>query len=283
MDHSLIDDKENYTFDPFARHAFYHAINQSLVRTAVERFVASQPDQRHLRVVELASGTGLVTEIILQEFAHQGRSVGMTCIEPSSEARTLARERLHEREVQFVDGDAAHLAQFVQNVDLVFCCNAIHLLPQQPEVVAQVAASLAPGRFFACNTAFFDGATPPGAESYSFLLVRRAIGWLRQHHPTVRPSRRGQTPSVAWHTAAEYVALCEGAGLHIVDQTLEEAQMSIQAVQDIGSYWLFIEGALPGVPTALGAEALQHAAVEAADELQMTSVPRIWLQLIAQR
>lgn len=283
MDHSLIDDKENYTFDPFARHAFYHTVNQSLVRMAADRFIAAQPDQRRVCVVELASGTGLVTEIILQEMQRLGRSVSMTCIEPSSEARALARERLRDHDVQFVNGDATHLAQFVQNVDLIFCCNAIHVLPQQPEVVAQVAASLAPGGFFACNTAFFDGATPPGAESFSFLLVRRAIGWLRQHHPDVRPSRKGQPPGVAWHTAAEYVALCEGANLHIVDQTLEEAQMPIQAVQDIGNYWLFITGALPGVPTALGAEALQHAAVEAAEELHMDNVPRIWLQLIAQR
>jgi SAM-dependent methyltransferase len=283
MDHSLIDDKEKYTFDPFARHAFYHTVNQSLVRLAIDRFLAAQPEQRHVSAVELASGTGLVTDIILQECAWRGRSISMTCIEPSSEARALARERLHDRDVQIVDGDATHLAQCVQNVDLVFCCNAIHLLPRQPEVMAQVAASLAPGGFFACNTAFFDGATPPGAESYSFLLVRRAIGWLRQHHPGVRPSRKGQTSGVAWHTAAEYVALCETADLHICDQILEEAQMPIQAVQDIGSYWLFIEGALPGVPTALGAAALREAAVEAAEELQMTSVPRIWLQLIAQR
>jgi hypothetical protein len=54
-------------------------------------------------------------------------------------------------------------------------------------------------------------------------------------------------------------------------------------VQDIGRYRLFIAGALPGVPIPIGAEALVWAAGEAARELDVTEVARLWLQLMAQR
>ncbi len=59
--------------------------------------------------------------------------------------------------------------------------------------------------------------------------------------------------------------------------------MPLSAVQDIGRYRLFIAGALPGIPIPLGAEALVWAAAEAARELDVMEVPRIWLQLLAQR
>jgi hypothetical protein len=69
----------------------------------------------------------------------------------------------------------------------------------------------------------------------------------------------------------------------VVERTLELALLPLQAVQDIGHYRLFIAGALPGSPIPIGAEALEWAAAEAAWELDITEVPRIWLQLLAQR
>jgi ubiquinone/menaquinone biosynthesis C-methylase UbiE len=280
---SPADDRQDYSFDPFARHPFYYTVNQSLVHLALERLMTSRPPGDQVRVVELASGTGLVTQIIFEELARLGRQATMTCIEPSGEARALARERLHRYPVHFLEGDADQLAGMTDEVDLVFCCNAIHLIPHKPEVIAKIAGVLLPGGFFACNTAFFAGALPPGGEQYSFLLIRRAIGWLRQHHPTVRPTRRGQVASIEWLSASDYDSLLEEHGFHVTDHAFEEAVMPIEAVQDIGRYWLFIEGALPGVPIALGAAALRQAAVEAAEELNMAGVPRIWLQLVAQR
>jgi hypothetical protein len=59
--------------------------------------------------------------------------------------------------------------------------------------------------------------------------------------------------------------------------------MPLRAWQNIGSYSLFIEGALLDVPIPIGAEALDHAAVETFAELDVEVVPRIWLQLILRR
>ena len=41
-----------YTFDPFARHPFYHQINRSLVQRAVGRLDAARPPGEVVRVVD---------------------------------------------------------------------------------------------------------------------------------------------------------------------------------------------------------------------------------------
>jgi len=278
------DDHEQYTFDPFARHAFYYTVNQALVREVMQHLPPASSPDTSLQIIELASGTGLVTQIILEEVQRLGRTAHIICIEPSKEARDLASAHLPGNDIVFLDGDVDQLDHITQGIDLVFCCNAIHLIPQKQALIAQIASLLVPGGLFGCNTAFFVGATPPQEGSdFNFLLIRRALAWLHQHYPAIRPSRRGQTASVQWLSANEYTALINEQGLSIVASTLEDVQMPIEAVQDIGGYWLFIEGALPGVPIPIGAQALRQAAVEAAKELHLSAVPRIWLQLIAQK
>ena len=234
-------------------------------------------------VVDLASGTGAVTQLILDELDQLRRPATVISIEPAIEALEIARERLQGRAVQFVQGDADQLARVVKDADVVFLCNALHLIPDKPDVVRKIASVLAPDGFFACNSTFFTGAQTPESERFTHRWIRRAFGWLRQHHPDLHPTHRGQVAALTWLSADEYVTLLEAQGLQIVERTLEQVLMPLQAVQDIGRYRLFIAGALPGIPIPLGAEALAWAAAEAARELDVTAVPRIWLQLLAQR
>src|SRR5437660_7025068 len=63
----------SYTFDPFARHQFYQDINAALVRKALGRLDADRPSGVSVRVAELASGTGAVTELVLDELERLGR------------------------------------------------------------------------------------------------------------------------------------------------------------------------------------------------------------------
>lgn len=272
----------SYTFDPFARHKFYHDINQSLVHRAISRLDAAHPAGKSVRVVELASGTGAVTELILDELERLGRPGTVIGVEPSPEAIEIASERLEARGATFVQGDADSLVTAAPNADAVFFCNAIHLVPDKREVAAKVASALAPNGFFACNSSFYQGAYAPGSERFYHLWTRRALGWLRKNHPGVRTSRTEKATAMQWLTPDEYAQALEGNGLHVVDRAEETALMPLRAWQDIGRYWLFIEGALPGVPIPIGADALEHSAAEAMAELSITEVPRIWLQIVAQ-
>lgn len=273
----------SYTFDPFARHQFYHDVNESLVRTAIGRLDADRPQGRRVRIVELASGTGAVTELILDELERRGRPADVTGVEPSFEAIAVARERLAGRDVEFQQGDVDRLAAIVPEADAVFFCNAIHLIPDKQDVIGKIAGVLGPRGFFACNSSFFEGAYAPGSERFYHLWTRRALGWLRKNYPDVRLSRNGKVTAMQWLTADDYAVLLEKSGLRMVDCAMEEVLMPLRSWQDIGRYWLFIEGALPGVPIPIGADALEHAAAEAFAELDLDDVPRIWLQLVGQR
>ncbi|WIG61480.1 MAG: hypothetical protein OJF49_004228 [Ktedonobacterales bacterium] len=274
---------DSYTFDPFARHKFYHDVNLSLVRTAIERLDRDKPTGERVRVVELASGTGAVTELILDELARLGRPAEVIGVEPSFEAIAVARERLANREVRFEQGDVDQLVQVVPSADAVFFCNAIHLVPDKHEVIGKIARVIAPGGLFACNSSFFEGAYAPGSERFYHLWTRRALGWMRQHHPEARVSREKKATAMQWLSASEYADLLNDSGLRVVTDEHEVALMPLRSWQDIGRYWLFIEGALPGVPIPIGADALEYAAAEAFTELNISEVPRIWLQLVAQK
>jgi len=63
--------------------------------------------------------------------------------------------------------------------------------------------------------------------------------------------------------------------------TEERVAMSLDSLRDLGHYWLFIEGALPGVPLAIGAEALGCTVYDVGHELNMAYLPRMWLQIVA--
>ena len=271
----------DYTFDPFARHQFYHDVNESLVRMAVRQLDAATPPGQRVHVLELASGTGAVTELILNELDSCNRPATVTGVEPSFEAIDVARARLGDRDVSFAQGDIDRLVD-IGKADAVFFCNAIHLVPDKRAVIDKIAGALRPGGLFACNSSFFDGAYAPGSESFYHLWIRRALGWMRQHYPEVRTNRNARTPAMQWLNVEQYTQLLAESKLKVVSCELERAMLPVRSWQDIGRYWLFIEGALPGVPIPVGADALEYGAAEAANELQITEVPRNWLQLVAQ-
>ena len=273
----------NYTFDPFARHQFYLDINAALVQRAIALVDATRPSGQQLSVVELASGTGAVTEQILDALQQCGRQTKVVAVEPSADALAIAHARLQGGKVEFVQGDADQLAEVASQADVAFFCNAIHLVRDKRDVLGKLAHVLAPGGYLACNSTFFDGAYAPGSERAYQVYMRKALRWLRQQHPEARLVRREKADALQWLTVEQYEALAEEQELSVVERELEVAQMPLRAWQDIGSYSLFIEGALPGVPIPIGAEALDHAAVETFAELDIEVIPRIWLQLILQR
>ena len=84
-----------------------------------------------------------------------------------------------------------------------------------------------------------------------------------------------------WFTPEEYGNLLRESGFSRVETVQERVMMSQDGLRDLGHYRLFIQGALPGVPLALGAAALGTTVYQVCQELGMTEVPRMWLQIIA--
>jgi ubiquinone/menaquinone biosynthesis C-methylase UbiE len=276
------DETNQFTFEAFAAHPFYTAINRSLVRQALTP-LAQRPANTTLTIVDMACGTGAITRLIIEELKRQGRQAHIIGVDPSAEALRRAARSLEAlgAKAEFIQGEAADLPNVVQNADAAFFCNAIHLVADKLSAFRQVAAILAPGGIFGCNSGFYAGTYVEGTERFYRMWTRRAVGWLRKEHPEVQLSRDAKATAMQWLSPAEYISLLKQAGFGYVDTAQECTIMTLDSYRDIGHYWLFIEGALPGAPLALGAQALGIAVYQAGQELDLTEVPRNWLQIVA--
>jgi ubiquinone/menaquinone biosynthesis C-methylase UbiE len=277
------EETNKFNFEAFAAHAFYTDINRSLVRKALAPIVNHHTDSA-LTIIDMACGTGAITRLIAEEIAHQrSQLTHIIGVDPSAEAIRLAQHSIEEMgaKVEFIQGETKDLATFIQDADAAFFCNAIHLIVDKLNAFRQMAAILAPGGILACNSAFYDGTNLEESFRFSRLWVRRAVGWLRKEHPEVRLSREAKATARQWLNPDEYVSLIKQSGFTSVDVTQERVAMSMDSLRDLGHYWLFIEGALPGVPLAIGAEALGTTVYDVGHELNMTHLPRMWLQIVA--
>lgn len=282
----LIETEETnqFTFEPFAAHSFYTQVNRSLVRQALSAF-KTRPVDQPLTIVDMACGTGAISRLIAEEMKSQKRQARIIGVDPSAEALRLAQNSMAEigAQAEFIQGDTEDLSRLVHNADAAFFCNAIHLIPDKRSAFELMASILAPNGIFACNSAFYTGAYVEGTERFYRLWTRRAIGWLRKEHPEVHVSREEKTTAMQWINADDYIRLLKEGGFQHVDAIQEEAVMTVESYYDIGQYWLFIEGALPGVPLALGAAALGTTVYQVGEELKLKDIPRNWLQLVAHK
>jgi ubiquinone/menaquinone biosynthesis C-methylase UbiE len=283
------DETNKFTFEAFASHKFYTDVNRSLVRHALSS-VSKHPSNNQLKIVDMACGTGAVTRLIAEELARREIQAEIIGIDPSIEALRHAQKGMEELQAKgieiktnFIQGETTDLPTFVQNADAVFFCNAIHLLPDKFSAFKLIASILAPNGIFACNSAFYNGTYVEGTERFYRLWTRRAVGWLRRKHPEVRLSREAKAMAMQQLDREGYICLFKEADFSRIDATEEQVMMPMDSYRDIGHYWLFIEGALPGIPLALGAEALGISAYEAGEELGLKEVPRNWLQIIAHK
>ena len=283
---SLIETEETnqFTFERFAAHAFYTEVNRSLVQQALAS-LAPRPRNAALTIVDMACGTGAVTRLIAEEIIRLGRQAHIVGVDPSAEALRRARKSMEELDakIDFIQGEANDLPDLVYNAEAAFFCNAIHLLPDKLSAFRLISSILAPDGIFACNSAFYNGAYVEGTERFYRLWTRRAVGWLRKEHPEVQLSREAKAMAMQQLDREGYVHLLKEAGFECVQAIEEQAIMTVDSYRDIGQYWLFIEGALPGVPLALGAQALGTSVYQAGEELGLTDIPRNWLQLIAHK
>lgn len=277
-------DTHSFTFEAFAAHPFYTAINRSLVQQALVPLM-SRPPGATLTIIDMACGTGAVTRLIVEELTRQGRQARIIAVDPSADALLHARQSIGAIgiDVDYFQGEADELHTLVREADAAFFCNAIHLIADKRTTFRQMSAILAPGGVFACNSAFYQGANDESTQRFSRLWIRRAVQWLRKTHPDVRLSREAKATAMQWLTAEEYSSLLRESGFSQIEIIQEPVMLSPDGLRDLGHYWLFIQGALPGAPLELGAAALGTTVYETSQELGMTEVPRMWLQIVARK
>jgi len=207
------EETRHFTFEAFAAHPFYIAINRSLVQQALAPLAIRPPDAT-LMIVDMACGTGVITRLIAEELTSRGRQARLIAVDPSADALRRAQKSIEEMGVQadFFQGEAVDLPSLVHDADAAFFCNAIHLITDKRSTFRQMAAILAPGGIFACNSAFYTGTNVEGTLRFSRLWIRRAVQWLRKTHPEVQLSREAKAIAMQWLTSEEYSSLLKESG-----------------------------------------------------------------------
>ncbi len=263
---------ERFSFAKFAAHPFFREVNAWLVARAGIRPGSD--------VVDLGCGPGAITELILQRMGLPplGR---VFAIDPSESALLLAAQRIQSAVVRFIQGTAERLNGLVPQVDTVVFCNAIHLVQDKAQVIGGISKVLRPGGVLAFNTTFFEGAYAGDSLRFYKHWGLRAMRLLREKgHAVVREAK---ATAMQWLTPEEYRRLLEESGFVQNVVEFQEKQLPCQAWEDISEFSMFIEGALPGVPLEIGMEALKEGARQTFRDLNLQTVPRIWMQVVAQR
>lgn len=266
---------EGYTLEKFARQSFYQDVNQRLVSLTHLR--------RGQSVVDLGAGTGAVTRLLVNEVANNGGEV--YAVEPSASAIDVAKRNLESLSgavVRFVQGGAERLSQLVKiPVDAIFFCNAIHLVHEKEHVLHEIRQTLREDGTFSFNTAFYRGAEPPESELFYRKWMIRALRALKGTYGIMPDKTKVEARQQL--TEAEYLSLLESNGFKIKEKEVVTVEVPLSGFEAISDYSLWIEGVLPGVPLAAGAEALKQGAREAFAELGLKYSPRNWLLVVASR
>ncbi|HKW39813.1 MAG TPA: methyltransferase domain-containing protein [Gemmatimonadales bacterium] len=267
--HETCDD-ERYSFEAFTRHPFFTEVN----RWIVERVIC--PGRR--KIVDLGCGPGAVTRLILERLGEAGNAE-VIGIDPSPSALSKARAAIHSKVVKFIEGSAEWVSRLVSSADAVVFLNAIHLVPDKAQVIAEIRKALRQGGVFAFNTTFFNGAYVEGTSSFWRRWIVRAVQVLRERGLEVQHTAHAVARQFL--SADEYADLCVQAGFSRPSVDLVRIEMTPDSIRDIGRFSLFIEGALPGVPLEEGSAALEKGLERAMEETGVCGVPRNWLECVA--
>jgi len=265
------DEAQRFSFEAFTRHPFFTEVN----RWIVERVIC--PGRR--RIVDLGCGPGAVTKLIVERLGEDADNAEVIGIDPSQSALAKARAAIQSQWVRFVEGSAEWVSRLVSSADAVVFLNAIHLVPDKAQVMAEIRKALKPGGVFAFNTTFFNGAYVEGTSAFWRRWIVRAVQVLRERGLDVKHSAHAVAREFL--TADQYADLCVQAGFARPSVEFVRIEMTPESLEDIGHFSLFIEGALPGVPLEQGADALHEGLRRAREETGVANVPRNWLECVA--
>lgn len=288
------------TYEPYSQDPGYISANKALMDTIDLSDVA--------RVADLACGTGLLSqqllkrkdtlaicgmdldaaqiEIASRHFGDMGYPVGS--IEDWRAAGAAGRAALHLRaqsvmELPFEDGE----------IDLVVQGNSIHLMPDKPLFLKEVARCTRPGARMLFNSVFYVGTFPEGAESVFSEWMKDAVLILMEMNaeraangqPAI-PRQRGKGTkafSKGWLSADGWGDLLNDAGFDVENVNHRNVPISREGLALVGRYGGLAEVLMSGYPVEIASACLEQAAGRTFDRLGITEVPRNWLEVTAVR
>ena len=237
------------------------------------------------RIIDLACGTGAIIKLILQTLRNAKESV-IIGVDQSASALKEAMEELSNVKnatLEFAQSKVEHLSHVVkESVDTIILCNAIHYINDKHRLVEEVQKTLKPKGVFAFNTSFFEGGHPPGTEKFYGRWMLKSLRALRNKYG-LKPNRSKKVEARRHLSPEQYEELLTHHGMKVRKTEIRTVQMPLEGWLDISQFEDFITGIMPGVPLDKASESLQQGVKQTYEDLNITTVPRNWLYMVASR
>ncbi|MEU5690030.1 hypothetical protein DEJ48_35795 [Streptomyces venezuelae] len=256
-----------YEFDAMSRRPLYGDVTQRLVD------ICEAPEGGV--VADVGCGSGLATELLLERSGHVGAIIG---IDPSEHELAIARDRLRDPKVRFVQGRAQDVESLTGPVDVAVLSNVMHQIPaaERGAVLAGCHRLLAPGGRCALNTLFYEGAILPATRPFYTHWLRAARAVLRERGTDLVLAREAPV-AMQTLTPRRHEDLFADAGFSQTKSEEVAYTWSLQDWEALCAYSVFVEGATGISDLALGSEALIRGLRTTFEQLELTGVPRRWL------
>ena len=272
---NLVTASEEYSFTSFSSLPFYTKVNERLLD------LAEIGKQR--KIVDLGCGTGGITKLILERL-QSAKDTVIYAVDHSTTALKAAAEEIGERKdvaINYVHSEVQNLTGAVkERVDGIVYCNSIHYVPDKLVLVDQIKDKLLPNGIFAFNTSFFEGSHPEDSHEFFRKWMMRSLRILKREHG-LSASKSDKVESRVQLTAADYVDLVEDAGFKVLVNDLNRVEVPHSGWHHISGFSDWIEGVMPGVPLDKGREALQKGLAQIWEEMELKTIPRVWLSVSA--
>ncbi|MFH1602069.1 MAG: class I SAM-dependent methyltransferase [Candidatus Shapirobacteria bacterium] len=270
-------------FENFSRQSEYREVNRDLVRQLVSEL---PPVFYH---VDVATGTGLVPELIKEEASKKNKRGAIIGIDPNETSLSIAmRKVLGSRDIsiEFIAGLGQDLMQLLseriqpRGVDGVSIHDALHEIREDEDkikIIGSMANILKPGGLLAFNSAFTTEGISEDPMSWGKLKLRvmRILGGKRDR----------QIQVMQIHSPETYRQMIKNTGLEVIHEAKKVVNLTTRALAAIAEYPAFFRGALEDV---LGQESVSdieksRAFKQAISELSISALPRVWYEIIAQK
>ncbi|MDG0867717.1 methyltransferase [Candidatus Lucifugimonas marina] len=272
---NLVTASEEYNFTSFSNLPFYTKVNERLLD------LAEVGKQR--KIVDLGCGTGGITKLILERL-QSAKDTVIYAVDHSTTALKAAAEEIGDRKdvaVNYVHSEVQNLTGAVKDkVDAVVYCNSIHYVPNKTELVDQIKDKLLPGGIFAFNTSFYEGSHPDDSLLFFRKWMMRSLRILKRDYG-MTADKSAKVESRVQLKADDYIALVENAGFKVLVNDLNRVEVPHEGWHHISGFSDWIEGVMPGVPLDVGREALQKGLAQIWDEMNLKTIPRVWLSVSA--
>lgn len=288
----------NTTYEPYSQEPEYIETNRELLKKISLGSVC--------KVLDLACGTGLLTDLILElkpDLAVYG-------IDISRESLEIGRRKLQHKGllasdrasweraigsdqgiVMFAEGSADHLDFESNYFDLAMMGNAIHLMPSKDKFLQEVRRVLAPRGIFIFNSVFFVGTFAEGTEAVFAEWMKESINILNSKNQELReagkppiPRKRGMVGRAfnkGWLSPMEWEEVLSRNGFEVTDNCKRLVPISQRGLELVGAYGGLAEVLMSGYPIEIASECLQKAVSHVFSNFGIMEIPRYWLEVTA--